>query len=369
MRQAETGETQFTLATVTREARMQQQPKLRGLEGDGTDAGPTMSSASTQPKTQTSPKLVAPHNLAKLLAPQSAAAAARAARAAAALPVAVRPVRPAGRWLRQVAGTGRAYELSEAERRALAEALGAAGANHSAQVFSRFTNIPPWLTATLGAPEQLGWANGGSSPNGQSRASSAEEASLAAAAAFSASELELLGGRGVPCLFSEATGRNVFLVAAATSEWEALQAGPAADLLGELLAGRRRCPLPRAGQRGGGAAGSGWSQAAAAAAAATEVSFIIPMHDHVSITLECLLNLLRFADEIPSAEYVLVDDGSLEVGVRHGQGMRCHPPPGFRHGLSGTPTSCRGGRLAGRKILCPPLSLSSHFWFPQLEWS
>jgi hypothetical protein len=44
-----------------------------------------------------------------------------------------------------------------------------------------------------------------------------------------------------------------------------------------------------------------------------QVSFIIPMHDHVSITLECLLNLLRFADEIPSAEYVLVDDGSLEV--------------------------------------------------------
>jgi len=46
-----------------------------------------------------------------------------------------------------------------------------------------------------------------------------------------------------------------------------------------------------------------------------QVSFIIPMHDHVSITLECLLNLLRYADEIPSAEYVLVDDGSLEVSL------------------------------------------------------
>ena len=37
------------------------------------------------------------------------------------------------------------------------------------------------------------------------------------------------------------------------------------------------------------------------------------MHDHVQITLECLLGLLRFAHEIPSAEYILVDDGSLEV--------------------------------------------------------
>jgi hypothetical protein len=34
--------------------------------------------------------------------------------------------------------------------------------------------------------------------------------------------------------------------------------------------------------------------------------------EFLSKSAECLLNLLRFADEIPSAEYVLVDDGSLE---------------------------------------------------------
>ena len=36
------------------------------------------------------------------------------------------------------------------------------------------------------------------------------------------------------------------------------------------------------------------------------------MHNHVDVTLECLLALLRQANELPSVEYVLVDDGSLE---------------------------------------------------------
>lgn len=41
------------------------------------------------------------------------------------------------------------------------------------------------------------------------------------------------------------------------------------------------------------------------------------MHDHVSITIECILGLLRYAHEIPSAEYILVDDGSVEVCAHH----------------------------------------------------
>lgn len=38
----------------------------------------------------------------------------------------------------------------------------------------------------------------------------------------------------------------------------------------------------------------------------------IPMHNHIRMTIECFIALFRYACELPSAEYILVDDGSLE---------------------------------------------------------
>jgi len=242
---------------------------------------------------------------------------------------ALRPVRPTGKWARQLAplpglSTPRAFELLDGERAALAEALGRGGANFSAQVSPRFARVPAWV-----------WAGGASrlpkqarSRSGSSSGSSGSGSSGIGSGGGGGGEdddrsAELLAGLGggVPCLFSEATGRNVFLVAAATDEWAALQRGKVSGpLLAELLSGQRRCPRPTAGQLGPSAEASllsrGWGGDGGGGGGGgrpPEVSFIIPMHDHVSITLECLLSLLRFADEVPSSvEYVLVDDGSLE---------------------------------------------------------
>lgn len=169
----------------------------------------------------------------------------------------LRRVLPKGAWNREIVGLD-TYQFDDSERQMLAEAFGLDGANGTSQVSSRFTSIPAWLREPEHAVDPA-----------------ADIDDAAASMPLS----------GVPCLFSEATGRNVFLVAASTAEWETLQTGAFGPLLAELLSGKRRCPLPKAGQ----AMNSG----------SPEVSFIVPMHDHVSLTLECLLNLLRFADEIP----------------------------------------------------------------------
>ena len=42
------------------------------------------------------------------------------------------------------------------------------------------------------------------------------------------------------------------------------------------------------------------------------ISFILTMHNHPQITAQCLLELFRTSHEAPSAEYVIIDDGSTE---------------------------------------------------------
>jgi hypothetical protein len=42
------------------------------------------------------------------------------------------------------------------------------------------------------------------------------------------------------------------------------------------------------------------------------ISFILTMHNHPLITAQCLLELFRTSQEVPSAEYVIIDDGSTE---------------------------------------------------------
>lgn len=43
-----------------------------------------------------------------------------------------------------------------------------------------------------------------------------------------------------------------------------------------------------------------------------EVSFIMPFHNNVATTVDCLLSLIRNLHELPSAEVVIMDDGSSE---------------------------------------------------------
>jgi len=42
------------------------------------------------------------------------------------------------------------------------------------------------------------------------------------------------------------------------------------------------------------------------------ISFILTLHNNASLTTKCLLELFRTSREVPSAEYVIVDDGSTE---------------------------------------------------------
>jgi len=249
---------QFTLATVTRENHQEQQrippvapspslpslaastiSHLRGVPGtEPQKVHSGKSSAKSQYKNnEYNHRLFdPPSNLNALLAVSSTAAAAGSAYEATALPRPVRPVRPAGRWVRQVAGTGDAYSLTDPERDALAASLGARGANATTQIAPRFVRLPDWLTDPATSRVIQSNANTGSSEFEEGE--EVEDAVDVASA-------------DVPCLFSESTGHNVFLVAAATPEWEALQTNSATGpLVAELLSGKRRCPKPRAGQQG-----------------------------------------------------------------------------------------------------------------------
>jgi hypothetical protein len=61
-----------------------------------------------------------------------------------------------------------------------------------------------------------------------------------------------------------------------------------------------RCSLPRGGQ-----APVPWGRR-------PHVTFILTMHNHAYVTAQCLLELFRTSHEVPSAEYVVIDDGSTE---------------------------------------------------------
>lgn len=61
-----------------------------------------------------------------------------------------------------------------------------------------------------------------------------------------------------------------------------------------------RCSLPKGGQK------------RPSSGERVHISFILTMHNHPTITAQCLLELFRTAREVPSAEYVIIDDGSTE---------------------------------------------------------
>ena len=249
---------QFTLATVTRESHQEQQrvppvapspslpslaastqSHLRGVSGEesqSTNSGKSSVKSPGKNNGFSHGRFDPPSNLKALLAVSSTAAAAESALEATALPRPVRPVRPAGRWVRQVAGIGDAYSQTSPEQEALAASLGARGANATTQIAPRFVRLPNWLTNPASSLVTRSNADLG---NGEFEEEEEVEDAMDVAHA------------GVPCLFSESTGHNVFLVAAATPEWEALQTNAVTGpLVAELLSGKRRCPKPRAGQQG-----------------------------------------------------------------------------------------------------------------------
>ena len=178
--------------------------------------------------------------------------------------------------------TSSAVFLTSAELGRLARALG--GNANLTQVFTRFVRVPVWLQ--LASEDD------------------AEEGTMMTRVATTGPQSR--GGADVPCLFSERLSRNVFLLAAGTENWERIIASSqqTTSTIAALAAGQKRCPLPVAGQVSPPAEPSQMQQPA--------VSILITMHNHVSVTLTCLLALLRHADEVESVEYVIVDDGSLE---------------------------------------------------------
>jgi hypothetical protein len=201
-------------------------------------------------------------------------------------------------------GTGKTFELLASERNLLAHALGEQGANGTQQVSSRFIRVPVWLN-------EKKWNKQKRMKMFRTQSSSSSSSvtsllSLRAQQEMSEMEEDALMYRNIPCLYSEATGKNVFLVAANSEEWRELQSGTTTGpKLVELLNGKIKCPLPVAGQKGMTSSSAAVSSFIGVGNTSPEVSFIIPMHDHVELTLRCLLNILRFADEVPSAEVML----------------------------------------------------------------
>jgi hypothetical protein len=86
------------------------------------------------------------------------------------------------------------------------------------------------------------------------------------------------------CFWSSAAGKNIDL------DTNLLLPSTAVD----------RCPLPCGGQK----AVSTYSK--------PTVSFIITMHNHAHITSQCIIELFRTSQEVDSAEFVVIDDGSDE---------------------------------------------------------
>jgi GT2 family glycosyltransferase len=92
------------------------------------------------------------------------------------------------------------------------------------------------------------------------------------------------------------------------------------------------------------------------------VAFIITMHNFVKGTAQGMLELFRTAHEVPSAEFILVDDGSSEADdtaaqagarLRHYFGVdfryiRNDPPLGY-----GAANMAGGARWQGRRCRVP----------------
>lgn len=183
----------------------------------------------------------------------------------------------------------------------MAYAFGEQGANGTQQISSSFVRVPIWLNEKKIFKLKL------ERKKKLATKSQSIEASLSLRTQQEINQniQDSLIYKNIPCLYSETTGKNVFLVAANSEEWHELQSGSTTGpQLVELLNGKIKCPLPLAGQKGMSSSSSLSPSALLGGGGGTtpEVSFIIPMHDHVELTLRCLLNILRFADEVPSAE-------------------------------------------------------------------
>ena len=139
------------------------------------------------------------------------------------------------------------YRLSSNQRDRLAFALMASGANGSSQILSRFTKIPSWIHLSQDQNNGIDMAQKGIQNNLDNEEGLEDDSS-------------------VPCLYSEQSGRNVFLVAAGTDNWERVLASSAksrSSKIHHFVSGEKRCPLPVAGQKG-------------SSTETPEVSFIIP---------------------------------------------------------------------------------------------
>ncbi len=92
--------------------------------------------------------------------------------------------------------------------------------------------------------------------------------------------------------------------------------------------------------------------------ARTKVAFIITMHNHPEVTAQALLELFRTSRELPSVEFIVVDDGSTDsttivhqtlARMRYYFGVRVklirhETPKGY--GLANQAGECRGPSLA-----------------------
>lgn len=216
-------------------------------------------------------------------------------------------------YIYKVIGTGKPFELLISERNLLASSFGIDGANGTTQVLSKFIKIPNWLNHQ----KLIKLKSKSKFIKERKRLKSLSILSLGGKAEEEGGEFlyDYKDKEGkninhdlysnIPCLYSDFTEKNVFLVAANSQEWKELQSNiKTGPILVELLNGKLKCPLPIAGQKGMSSSSSSSSSFINDLTHSTqpEVSFIIPMHDHVDLTLRCLLNILRFADEVPSAE-------------------------------------------------------------------
>lgn len=79
-----------------------------------------------------------------------------------------------------------------------------------------------------------------------------------------------------------------------------LWAYPLRVLPGPSEFSNRQCPIPHGGQR------------PVPEGQRPHISFVVTAHNNALATAQCLLELFRTAHEVPSAEYIVVDDGSTE---------------------------------------------------------
>ena len=146
-------------------------------------------------------------------------------------------------------------------RSRLARALGSSRINGTSQVVARFTRVPSWLTSESEAEE----------PPLRDERNEAGQRTLTYRSA------------SAHCLFSERTNSNVFLVSHRSKYWKqnlAASAQETAVELRALLSGKAHCPLPVRGQLGP-SSGAG----ILAETQPPEVSFLVPMRNHVVRTI------------------------------------------------------------------------------------